>query len=236
MTQLLHLDASARPGRAGEHPHGSHTRALSHRFVSRWARARPGDALTYRDVGLRPPAPVSGDWVPAAFAPPAQRTPAQHAVLAESDALVDELLRADLLVLGVPMYYFGPPSGFKAWLDQIVRIGRTFDYQPERADSPYVPLLADRPRRAVLLSSRGGLGYEDGGEMAAMNHLDPAVRTVLGFLGITEVHGIAIEGEELGGEVLARSVAQAMGAVDRLVDRWLAANHPRADAVLCEAA
>ena len=95
MTQLLHLDASARPGRAGEHPHGSHTRALSHRFVSRWARARPGDALTYRDVGLRPPAPVSGDWVPAAFAPPAQRTPAQHAVLAESDALVDELLRAD---------------------------------------------------------------------------------------------------------------------------------------------
>ena len=222
MTQLLHLDASARPGRAGEHPHGSHTRALTHRFVSRWARARPGDALTYRDVGLRPPAPVSGDWVPAAFAPPAQRTPAQHAVLAESDALVDELLRADLLVLGVPMYNFGPPSGFKAWLDQIVRIGRTFDYQPERADSPYVPLLADRPRRAVLFTTRGGLGYEDGGEMAAMNHLDPAVRTVLGFIGITDVYSIAIEGEEHKDEAFQQSVALAQTEADKLVDALVA--------------
>ncbi|WP_038216505.1 FMN-dependent NADH-azoreductase [Xenophilus azovorans] len=222
MTHLLHLDASARPGRAGEHPHGSLTRALSHRFVARWTRARPQDAVSYRDVGLQPPPALSGEWIHAAFTPEANRSPAQRTVLAHSDALVNELLRADLLVLGVPMYNFGPPAAFKAWLDHIVRIGRTFDFDPARGDDPYVPLLADRPRQAVLLSSRGGHGFDDGGAMAAMNHLDPAVRTVLGFIGITEVHGIAIEHEEHGGERLARSVALAHARIDALVDRWLA--------------
>ena len=227
MTHLLHIDASARPGRAGEHAHGSHTRALSHRFVTRWMRARASDVVMTRDVGLQPPRTLTADWVPAAFTPPAERTPAQHAVLADSDQLVDELQRADVLVLGVPMYNFGPPAAFKAWLDLIVRVGRTFDYEPGRAESPFVPLLADRPRCAVLLSSRGGVGYEVGGDMVHMNHLDPAVRTVLGFLGITDVHGIAIEGEEHKDDAFARSVASAQQRVDQLVDLLLQ-DHPAA--------
>lgn len=222
MLHLLHLDASGRPGRAGEHPHGSHTRALTHRFVQRWSRAQPGTPVVHRDVGAQPPTPITGDWVGSAFTPAAARTAGQRAVLAESDRLVAELQRADVLVLGVPRYNFGPPAAFKAWVDQVVRIGLTFDYLPEQPDNPYMPLLTDRPRSAVLLTSRGGHGYGPGGDMAAMNHLDPAVRTVLGFIGITDVYSIAIEGEEHKDEAFQQSVALAQTEVDKLVDALVA--------------
>lgn len=221
-THLLHIDASARPGRAGEQPHGSHTRALTHRFVSRWHQARPNDPVTYRDVGLQAPRVVNSHWISAAFTPAPQRDASQQVALNESDALVQELLQSDLLVMGVPMYNFGPPAGFKAWIDNIVRVGLTFGYDPTRGDERYVPLLAERPRRAILLSSRGGNGFEAGQAMAGMNHLDPAVRSALAFLGITDFHTIAVEHEEHGGALLAQSVAQAQLQVDQLVDRLIA--------------
>src|SRR5688572_6173546 len=106
MTSLLHIDSSARPGRAGEHPHGSLSRRLSHAFVTRWRAARPGDEVVYRDLGATPPAPVQREWIPSAFTPEAQRTPAQRAALKESDALVRELQAAEVLVIGMPMYNF----------------------------------------------------------------------------------------------------------------------------------
>ena len=125
MIRLLHVDASARPGRSGESAHGSHTRRLSARFVAAWKALRPGDPVVYRDVGQAPPAPVTGDWIHAAFTPANRREPWMREALAQSDALVDELLAADLIVAGVPMYNFGVPAGFKAWIDNIVRVGRT---------------------------------------------------------------------------------------------------------------
>lgn len=219
--QLLHIDSSARPGRAGVHPHGSHTRRLSHAFVARWQLGRPDDGVVYRDLGATAPTPVRHEWIPAAFSPEAQRTPAQHAALAESNALVRELQAADILVLGMPMYNFGMPAPLKAWVDNIVRIGLTFDFDPAR-ENPYIALLADRPRRAVVLTSRGGHGFDAGGELAAMNHADTALRDVLAFLGITDVHTIAIEHEEEGGGALAASVAGALRAVDALAAAWQA--------------
>lgn len=222
MNTLLHIDSSARPGRAGEHPHGSHSRRLSHAFVTRWLQAHPGDEVVYRDLGTTPPRPVQHEWIPAAFTPEAQRTPAQHATLKESDALVRELQAADVLVIGMPMYNFGMPSTLKAWVDGIVRIALTFDMDPARAD-PYIPLLADKPRRAVVLTARGSHGFDAGGAQAALNHADTALREVLGFVGITDVHVIAIEHEEEGGEALATSTAQALRQIDALVDAWVEA-------------
>lgn len=219
MRHLLHIDSSARPGRAGEHPHGSHSRRLSHAFVTRWLQAHPGDQVVYRDLGITPPTPVQHEWIPAAFTPAAQRSPAQHATLKESDTFVRELQQADVVVIGMPMYNFGMPSTLKAWVDGIVRIALTFDMDPARAD-PYIGLLADRPRRAVILTARGSHGFDAGGAQAAMNHADTALRDVLGFIGITDVHLIAIEHEEEGGEALAESTAQALRRVDALVEEW----------------
>lgn len=221
MTSLLHIDSSARPGRAGEHPHGSRSRHLSHAFVSRWRAARPDDEVVYRDLGTTPPTPVQHDWIPSAFTPQAQRSAAQHAALRESDELVRELQAAEVLVIGMPMYNFGMPATLKAWVDNIVRIGLTFDFDPARAD-PYIRLLADRPRRAVVLTSRGSHGFDAGGVQAALNHADTALRDVLAFVGIAEVHTIAVEHEEEGGDALAASVVQARRRIDALVDAWLA--------------
>lgn len=130
MTRLLHLDASPRPGRAGTQAHGSHTRRLTHHFVSRWQALEPEAEVVYRDIGANPPQLTSLEWIEAAFTPTEQQTASMRASLAESDALVAEVEGADILVLGVPMYNFGPPAAFKAWIDNIVRVGRTVDVDP----------------------------------------------------------------------------------------------------------
>ena len=222
MTTLLHIDSSARPGRAGVHPHGSQTRRLTHEFVSQWSRTRPSDPVRYRDLGSMPPRPVHHEWIPAAFTPEGERTPQHHGALKESDALVQELREADVLVFGLPMYNFGVPAPVKAWIDNIVRVALTVDIHPDRPD-PYVPLLAERPRRAVLLTSRGAHGFDAGGAQAALNHADTALREVLAFVGITDVHTIAVEHEEEGGAVLEASVSRALADIGSLVDRWQSA-------------
>ncbi|SDL37386.1 FMN-dependent NADH-azoreductase [Modicisalibacter muralis] len=222
MTRLLHLDASPRPGRSGTHEHGSHTRRLTHHFVSQWQAARPGDAIVHRDLGLTPPALTSVAWIEAAFASAEKQQPWMRDVLAESDALVDELIQADVLVLGVPLYNFSYPAAFKAWIDNIVRLDRTVGFDPANHEDPFTPLLADRPRHAVILSSRGGFGLGPGGPLAHMNHLEPSVRTALEFIGIRHFHDIAIEYQEEGGDRLARSINDALVDVERLVERLLA--------------
>lgn len=217
MPHILHLDASARPGLAGKDLHGSHSRNLTQRFVSQWLARRGQDSLTYRDIGQNPPSFISHDWIASSFTPAQQREPWMRETLAESDQLVDELITADVLVIGAPLYNFGMPAALKAWIDQIVRPGRTVDIDESNPLDPYVALLADRPRHAVILSARGGIGFGVGGEMAHLNHLEPNLITALGFIGITQVHQIAIEGQEVGGELLAESVAQALNQVDALV-------------------
>ena len=219
MPHILHLDASARPGLAGKDQHGSHSRNLSHRFVSQWLARRAQDSLTYRDIGQNPPSFISHDWIASSFTPEQQREPWMRETLAESDQLVDELIAADVLVLGTPLYNFGMPAALKAWIDQIVRPGRTVDIDDSNPLDPYVPRLADRPRHAVILTARGGIGFGVGGEMAHMNHLEPNLISALGFIGITQVHQIAIEGQEVGGELLAESVAQGLNKVDALVSQ-----------------
>lgn len=219
MTTLLHLDASARSGRSGHQAHGSHTRRLSHRFVDQWLRRRPDDKVEVRDVGLHPPSPVSGKWIHAAFTAPSAREEWMHEVLAESDALVEEILSADILVLGVPMYNFNVPAQFKSWVDNIVRVGRTFGFDRKREGEPYWPMLKDAGKRAVVLSSRGDYGYGAGQRMAGMNHVEASIRSALGYIGISELHGIAVEYDEFGDERLASSIAAAEADIDTLVSR-----------------
>ncbi|QSQ17581.1 FMN-dependent NADH-azoreductase [Myxococcus landrumensis] len=221
MARILHLDSSARSGASGQTPHGSHTRRLSSRFITRWQASRPGDTVVYRDVGQTPPAPVTGPWIHAAFTAPAKREPWMKDVLAESDALVDELLGADLIVAGVPMYNFNVPAQFKAYIDNIIRVGRTFGFDRSRAGDPYWPLLTDAHKKLVILSSRGDFGYGRGERLETMNHVEPSIRTAFGYMGITDVNSVAIEYDEFGGERLQRSITLAEDQVDALVTRML---------------
>ena len=100
----------------------------------------------------------TGRWIHAAFTPETQREPWMREVLRTSDELVDELLAADIIVAGVPMYNFGPPAQFKAWIDNIVRVGRTFGFDRSREGTPYWPMLADTILACTSSSSTSGKG------------------------------------------------------------------------------
>ena len=210
MATILHIDASARPGRSDETQFGSHSRRLSAKFVEAWRTIRPHDTILYRDVGQTPPAPVTGRWIHSAFTPADQREAWMHEVLAESDTLVDELLNADVIVAGVPMYNFGVPAQFKAYIDNIVRVGRTFGFDRSRDGEPYWPMVP-ASKQLVVLSSRGDFGYE------------PGVRTPFAYIGITQMHSIAVEYDEFADERLQTSLAKAEQSIDALVARLTAA-------------
>lgn len=217
MMSLLHIDASARAEGSDRSAFGSHTRRLTARFLTRWRATRPDDPVTYRDVGQHPPKPVSAKWIHAAFAKPDKRAQWMDEALAESDVLVDELIRADLIVAGVPMYNFSVPSQFKAYIDNIVRVGRTFGFDRSRPGQPYWPLLTDKPRAMILISSRGDFGY-DAGPNAPSNHVEPSVRTAFAYIGIRDVRTIAVEYDEFADARLLASILQAEQRVDSLVD------------------
>ena len=142
--------------------------------------------------------------------------------LAESDALIDELIAADLVVAGVPMYNFGMPAQLKAYIDNIVRVDRTFGFDRSRPDDPYTALLAGANKRLVVLGSRGDRGYDPGGPIAHINHVERAIRDVFAFIGVTEFHSVAVEYDEFGGDQLQASITAAERAVDELVDRLIA--------------
>lgn len=218
MPHILHIDASARPGIAGTDHHGSHSRHLSQHFTSQWQSSRPQDTVTYRDIGQNPPSFVNHDWIASAFTPEEQREPWMKEALVESDQLVDELIAADVLVIGTPLYNFSMPAALKAWVDQIIRAERTVGVDKTNPHELYTPKLADRERHAVILTARGGINMGPGEAMAHMNYLEPSLALALEFVGITRIHAIAIEGQEEGGEVLAKSIAKARRDVERLID------------------
>jgi FMN-dependent NADH-azoreductase len=190
MPTLLHLDASPLET--------SVSRELAREFVTTWKSSHPDGILIYRDLAALTPAPINQAWVHAAFTPADSRTAEQKALLAPSEELISELETADEIVIGVPMHNFSVPAALKLWIDQIVRAGRTFSYG---ADGPQ-GLLTDK--KATLLVASGGV-YSAGSPFEAMNFVDPYMKAVLGFIGITNVRSLSVGG-----------VSQLMsGAIDR---------------------
>ena len=218
MTTILHIDSSARTGESGKEKHGSHTRRLTRRFLDRWLARAPGTKLISRDVAARPPTPVDGRWIEAAFTRPESRSKSMQYVLMESDLLVDELQQADIILIGAPMYNFGVPSPLKAWIDNVVRVGRTFGFDRSREGAPYWPMLQPC-KQLVILSARGDGGYGPGDELAGSNLVEASLQVPMAYIGITDVHSIAVEWDEFADERVIVSMASAEAEIDSLVDR-----------------
>jgi FMN-dependent NADH-azoreductase len=163
------------------------SRQLSAEFVQKWQDAHPDGKVITRDLSAGSIPPVYGAWVAAVYTPEDKRTAEQKALIALSDELLAELEAADEYVLGVPMHNFSIPSTLKLWLDQVVRVGRTFSYG---ASGP-VGLL--QGKRATFLISSGGV-YEPGTPMAAYDFVEPYLRVVFGFLGVIDVDFIVAGG------------------------------------------
>ncbi len=192
MTHILHLDASAR----GE---ASHSRQISGEFVQAWLQAHPGDTVTHRDLGHQAIPHVSEEFIGAMYTPAEARTPAQVEALKLSDELIGELQAADVYVFGVPMYNFGVPSVFKAYIDHVARAGVTFN------PATYQGLLTGKKIFAV--TARGGNGYGPGEAREAYNSQDPTIRNVFAFLGVTDQSFIHVNNTSRGDETPAALAA-----------------------------
>jgi FMN-dependent NADH-azoreductase len=221
MTTILHIDSSARFGESGRQAHGSHTRRLTRRFLERWLACSPGTDIISRDVAAAPPSPVDARWIEAAFTRPEARSQSMRQILEESDLLVDELQAADLILIGAPMYNFGVPSPLKAWIDNIVRVGRTFGFDRSRKGLPYWPMLSPG-KQLVMLSARGDGGYGPGGALADANLVEASIRVPLAYIGISDSFSVAVEWDEFADDRVAASLVAAESEIDVLVDRLAA--------------
>ncbi len=179
MTHILHVNASPRGAE-------SQSRLFSDELVAALKAARPDVTVTERDLGHQTIPFVTEPFIHAMYTPEDKRTPEQKELLLFSDALVDELFAADLYVLGVPMYNFNVPAVLKAWIDYVARAYKTFD------PATYAGLLQNK--KAIIVVAYGGAGYGPGQERESYNQVVPSLRNVLGYLGVTDVEFISIEG------------------------------------------
>ena len=177
---------------------------LAAEFAATLARAT-GAPLRVRDLASNPVPHLTAERFRAWATPAAERTVEQQRHVAESDALIDELREASVLVLGLPMYNFGVPSTLKAYFDHLARAGVTFRYT---ADGP-VGLLTGK--KAYVFATRGGQHAGTERDVQAAY-----VRQFLGFIGIRDVEFIYVEGLALGDEQRARAVAAAVERIGQL--------------------
>lgn len=213
MKTLLAIHASGRVTR-------SITRRLAGRFIEHWQAANPAGRVIQRDIGRQAPAPVNEPWIAAAFADPGRRTPAMQRSLASSEQLIADIESADAMVLGTPMYNFGVPAQLKAYFDQIIRVNRTFAFDPDSAE-PYRPLLSDKPVTVIVSVGDGSL--LPGHDMAHLNFLEPHLSTMLGFIGLTKLQYVRVGYEEFQDHRLHESLAAAERAVTQLARSPIAA-------------
>lgn len=202
MAHILHLDSSPRGDR-------SISRVLTKQFVDLWKQIHPDDAIAYRDLGRHPVPPIDEAWIAAAFSPDDRLTPSLEAALMISDELIDELLAADVFIFGVPMYNYSVPANFKAYIDQVVRVRRTFIVG---ADG-YEGLLKDK--KALVITTRGG-SYA--GE--PLDFQEPYLRAVFDFIGITEIAFIHAENLAMGADERQYSIAAARKAIHQVIETW----------------
>ncbi len=188
---ILQINASARS-------EGANSTRVANSIVAHLQSENPAATLALRDLASNPHSVLDEAALGALFTPAEQRTSAQSARVALDDVLIAEIQAADVIVLGVPMYNFGVPVQLKNWIDAIARNGVTFRYTETGPQG----LLTDK--KVYVALARGGRyrGTEADTQV-------PYLKTVLGFLGMTDVHFIYAEGLNMGPEAAEQGFAQA---------------------------
>ncbi|GEM45278.1 FMN-dependent NADH-azoreductase [Deinococcus cellulosilyticus] len=186
MAHILHLDSSARTT-------GSYSRQLTREFVETWLKLTPQDTVTYRDLNTTPLPFIDQQWISAVFNPSTPPTAQEQSALTVSDLLIDELMAADVLVFGVPIYNFSVPASFKAYLDQVIRMGRTARFTSSGPEG-----LVKGKQAYVITASGSDFSQEP---FKSLDHHTPYIKTVLNFIGITDVtfirhHGYTPEAQQ----------------------------------------
>lgn len=191
--KLLHIDSSP----LGE---ASVSRHLTAAIAKAWQEAKPETEVVYRDLALAPPDHLTAELLKVVkFRDLENLSPRQKEELVLTDSLVDEVLAADAIIIGAPMYNFSVPTQLKAWIDRIAQVGRTFRYTENG------PVGLAGGKKVIVASARGGV-YSTSEAMRALDHQEDYLRTVLGFLGITDVSFVRAEGVGMGPEAKAKAL------------------------------
>ncbi len=194
--KLLHIDSSILAA-------NSVSRQLTKDIVVQWGVNHPGTVVDYLDLATHAPSHLSADSLGFRAAPGAEPlTDVQKRENAVSEALVTQLLTADVVVIGAPLYNFSIPSQLKAWIDRIAQPGRTFTYTDKG------PKGLATGKTVIVASTRGGM-YSTSDAGRAMEHQESYLQTVLGFIGITDVRFVRAEGLAMGDSARAQALSAA---------------------------
>jgi FMN-dependent NADH-azoreductase len=197
--KLLHIDSSI----LGTH---SATRELGAALVADWRRKHPRSEVNYVDLASAPLGHLTGELLGAASLPIEQRSPELRLDITASEQALEDFLAADVVVVGAPMYNFSIPSQLKAWIDRIAVKGKTFRYTEKGPEG-----LA-KGKKVVIVSARGGI-YSAGSQAAAMDFQENYLRSVFGFLGITDIEFVRAEGLNYGPAQREKAMSAALNGI-----------------------
>ncbi|WP_404419540.1 FMN-dependent NADH-azoreductase [Marinospirillum sp.] len=198
---ILHLDS-------GLFTEQSVSRQLSTRIIKQLQQQYPDAQLVHRDLVAQPINHLDAEILMAGNTEKDQRSERQHSELAVTETLLAEVFAADLLVIGAPFYNFSIPTQLKAWVDRIAQAGRTFRYTENGPEG----LL--QGKRAIIASARGGVYSE--GPATGMDHQESYLKTLLGFIGISDVTIVRAEGLNMGDSLRAEALTAASREIDGL--------------------
>lgn len=206
--KLLEVQSSARQV-------GSISRLLSQEFIETWKNYYPAIERKQRDVGNKPPAHITELWTKANYLAPEQRTPEMIAALNESENLIEELFWADYLLLSIPMYNFSIPATFKVYIDNIVRINRTFTFDSE---SYSFRGLVKNKKALVITPSAGD--FTPGTPLGTMNFCETYLRSLLTFIGIEDINVVSIPNQFMSEEIRQQAIKTARTQLNILATNW----------------
>jgi FMN-dependent NADH-azoreductase len=213
MSKLLHIDSSILGG-------NSVSRQLTAQIVASWRAAHPATEVSYLDLAVDTPSHLSSESLGFRLPADATLSEVQKRENAVSEALVTQLLAADVIVVGAPLYNFSIPSQLKAWIDRVAQAGRTFAYTDKG------PVGLATGKTVVVASTRGGI-YSTSDAGNAMEHQESYLKTVFGFLGMTDVRFVRAEGLAMGDTQKAAAVAAAAAEIKALPIPTMAANQAK---------
>lgn len=207
MKNLLYVSASVRTLHEGQVEHLSISRQLGECFIREFRENYSQVEVIRRDLAQSPPSYIDQRFVAASFAT-GELNREQRDILNESNQLIAEVERADIIVIASPMYNYGMPATLKAWFDQIIRVGRTFSFDLARGDNPLEPILSGKD--VVLLASWGEFHFKKGEAKYAFNHLSSHIEQLSPYLGAEAFYEVAAEYQEFGDQRHQESKSKAM--------------------------
>jgi FMN-dependent NADH-azoreductase len=205
MSQILLITSSPRAG-------ASYSTQVAHALAKNLISQRKDSTLIVRDLAGDPPQHIDDSFAIARNTACEQLLPSQRAVLALSDALISELMASDIIIMAAGMINFGIPSTLKSYIDYILRPRATFRYTDRYTEKGSEGLV--HGKKVYLVLARGGIYSE--GPMQALNFQDTYLKAALGFIGLTDIEVVTIEGVAFGADATAKAVNAAMERISVL--------------------